>query len=103
MDSDDAASEAAEKGYGEIETAWRTRRHKGSCRSLGFSLDGEVLYSAGTDGIVKVADIEDGRVSAKLGVPIDEYVFSYIRLCIINPNYKSELELIAWFVQQGDR
>lgn len=74
VDSDDAASEAAEKGYGEIETAWRTRRHKGSCRSTAFSLDGEVLYSAGTDGIVKIAGVEDGRVRAKLGVPVDAYV-----------------------------
>ncbi|KAF2436787.1 WD40 repeat-like protein [Tothia fuscella] len=71
VDSDDGASEAAEKGYGEIETAWRTRRHKGSCRSLGFSLDGESIYSAGTDAIIKVANMENGRVFGKIAVPLD--------------------------------
>jgi hypothetical protein len=71
-DPDDAAS-ASDKGYGQIETAWRTRRHKGSCRAAEFSLDGEALYSAGTDGIVKAASAESGKVFAKIAVP-DSYV-----------------------------
>lgn len=64
----DAAS-ASDKGYGQIETAWKTRRHKGSCRTLEFSAGGEWLYSAGTDGIVKAADGETGRVFVKIVVP----------------------------------
>ncbi|KAK3711660.1 WD repeat-containing protein jip5 [Vermiconidia calcicola] len=56
-------------GTGVIDTAWRTRRHKGSCRCLAYSLDGRQLYSAGTDGILKAADAETGRVSGKVAIP----------------------------------
>lgn len=40
--NEDAAK--AENGCGKIDTAWRTRRHKGSCRCLGFSVDGECKH-----------------------------------------------------------
>lgn len=52
-----------------IETKWRTRRHKGSCRYVGFDHDGQVLYSTGTDGLVKAASTETGQVIAKIAVP----------------------------------
>ncbi|OJD37000.1 wd repeat protein [Diplodia corticola] len=65
---EDAAA-ASENGFGQIETAWRTRRHKGSCRSLAYSVDGEALYSAGTDGLVKAASSETGQVLSKINVP----------------------------------
>jgi hypothetical protein len=67
----EAAATASENGYGHIDSAWRTRRHKGSCRTLGFSFDGETLYSSGTDGIVKAASSETGRVFGKLAIPAD--------------------------------
>ncbi|KAF2132005.1 WD repeat-containing protein JIP5 [Dothidotthia symphoricarpi CBS 119687] len=70
-DSDNDATLASENGFGHIETAWNTRRHKGSCRTLGYSIDGAQLYSAGTDGIVKVADSATGKVTAKIAVPLD--------------------------------
>ena len=66
------SSIASESGLGEIETAWRTRRHKGSCRCLTFSADGEVLYSAGTDGLLKAARTETGQVCSKVAVPEDD-------------------------------
>ncbi|KAK2822989.1 WD repeat-containing protein jip5 [Arthroderma sp. PD_2] len=64
-------SELGEKknGLGHIDTIWKTRRHKGSCRSLAFGIDGEMLYSAGTDGWVKAAKSETGRVVTKFAVP----------------------------------
>jgi WD40 repeat protein len=70
-DSDPDETLASESGFGHIETAWSTRRHKGSCRTLAYSVDGSSLYSAGTDGIVKVADCATGRVTAKIAVPYD--------------------------------
>lgn len=56
-------------GTGHIDTIWSTRRHKGSCRCLTFGIDGETLYSAGTDGIVKVAKVETGVVVNKILIP----------------------------------
>lgn len=73
-DSDNDETLASENGFGHIDTLWKTRRHKGSCRTLGFSLDGSQLYSAGTDGIVKAADSATGQVVAKIAVPLDPYV-----------------------------
>ncbi|KAF2643026.1 WD repeat-containing protein JIP5 [Massarina eburnea CBS 473.64] len=70
-DSDADETLASENGFGHIETAWKTRRHKGSCRWLAYSHDGGQLYSAGTDGIVKVADLQTGQVAAKIAVPLD--------------------------------
>lgn len=61
---------AAQTGRSCVETAWRTRRHKGSCRSLCFSHDGEHVFSAGTDGLVKVAATETGQVVGKIAVPL---------------------------------
>lgn len=54
-----------------VDTAWRTKRHKGSCRCLGYSVDGRNLYSAGTDGILKAADSETGQVTGKVAIPPD--------------------------------
>lgn len=70
-EEDGDATLASESGYGQIETVWKTRRHKGSCRTLGFGYDGAQLYSAGTDGIVKAADAATGNVTAKIAIPLD--------------------------------
>lgn len=48
---------------------WKTKRHKGSCRSVAFDVlensVGEHIYSIGTDHMVKKAATETGRVVAK--------------------------------------
>ncbi|KNG44742.1 WD domain containing protein [Stemphylium lycopersici] len=68
---DDDTTLASENGFGTIDRLWRTRRHKGSCRTLGYSVDGASLFSAGTDGIVKIADSMTGQVTAKIALPLD--------------------------------
>ncbi|KAJ5863853.1 uncharacterized protein N7529_005769 [Penicillium soppii] len=68
-DDDAASNSSARNGKGHIDTMWRTRRHKGSCRTLGFGTDGQVLYSAGTDGLVKAASSETGQVQNKIAIP----------------------------------
>ncbi|OJD24859.1 WD repeat-containing protein JIP5 [Blastomyces percursus] len=62
-------STGLKNGFGHIDTAWRTRRHKASCRCLGFGIDGETLYSAGADGWVKAAKAKTGVVNLKIAVP----------------------------------
>ncbi|KAI1926582.1 WD repeat-containing protein jip5 [Ophidiomyces ophidiicola] len=62
-------SENGKAGYGHIDTVWQTKRHKGSCRSVAFGIDGESLYSAGSDGWVKAARTETGKVEWKFAVP----------------------------------
>lgn len=48
---------------------WKTKRHKGSCRSVLFDVlensVGEFIYSGGTDNIIKKASTETGKVVAK--------------------------------------
>ena len=56
-------------GIGIVEALWKTRRHKGSCRSICFDHDGTKIMSTGTDGIVKGADAQTGRVEWKLRAP----------------------------------
>lgn len=53
-----------------VDTTWRTKRHKGSCRCLAYSISGQQIYSAGTDGLVKAADVETGRVVGKVAIPM---------------------------------
>lgn len=71
-DDDGASNSSSRNGKGHIDTMWRTRRHKGSCRTLGFGIDGKTLYSAGTDGLVKAASTETGQVQNKIAIPLEK-------------------------------
>lgn len=69
--SSNNTSTSTTNGVGQIETTWRTKRHKGSCRSVAYSYDGEVIFSAGTDGVVKAASTATGQVGSKIGIVKD--------------------------------
>jgi hypothetical protein len=71
LDADGSKDGSAPKGRGQIQSTWRTRRHKISCRCLSYSLDGNDLYSAGADGIVKAASAVTGQVSSKVAIPLE--------------------------------
>ena len=71
-EDDTVSNVSACNGKGHIDTMWRTKRHKGSCRCLGFGIDGEMLYSAGTDGLVKAAKSETGQVENKIAIPLEK-------------------------------
>ena len=68
-DEDASIISSNSDGRGHISTLWRTRRHALSCRTLAFSPDGESLFSAGADGLVKCAPTETGQVVDKIRVP----------------------------------
>lgn len=56
-------------GSNGITTNWKTKRHKGSCRSVIFDINegsvGDYVYSVGKDHTIKKAATETGRVTAK--------------------------------------
>lgn len=55
-----------------LNVAWKTKRHSGSCRSVIFDVQdnfvGEFVYSVGLDNIVKKANSETGKVIAKTNI-----------------------------------
>lgn len=58
-----------------INTNWKTKRHKGSCRHAIFepleNSVGDFIYTCGTDNIIKKASTETGKVVGKVDVLSD--------------------------------
>lgn len=50
---------------------WSTKRHKSSCRVIGYTQDGDYVFSAGTDRVIKKADSQTGKVVAKCALDSD--------------------------------
>ncbi|KAI1137330.1 WD repeat domain-containing protein jip5 [Hypoxylon sp. FL0543] len=69
LSEDDADVSVLSDGKATVDTVWRTRRHKGSCRTLAFSNDGSALYSAGTDNLLKHFSPTTGQVASKIAIP----------------------------------
>jgi WD40 repeat protein len=51
-----------------VKILWKTKRHKGSVRSICFNSDGEELYTIGSDSVLKKAQSQTGKVLKKTTV-----------------------------------
>lgn len=49
----------------EIKQIWKTKRHKGSVRSICFNSEGTEIYTVGSDNVIKRADALTGKVIKK--------------------------------------
>lgn len=56
-----------------IVVQWHTKRHKKSCRDLCFDLPsgGDKVYTVGSEGVIKAADLETGHVVSKFSCDKD--------------------------------
>jgi WD40 repeat protein len=63
-----------------VKILWKTKRHKGSVRSICFNSDGEELYTIGSDSVLKKAQSQTGKVLKK----------TTIERCAPTRLYKSE-------------
>ncbi|SCW03771.1 LAFE_0G17854g1_1 [Lachancea fermentati] len=57
-----------------LELVWKTRRHKGSVRSMCFGDNGKYLYSVGIDNVLKKAATENGKVVKKTTLSNDSNI-----------------------------
>ncbi|KAG6042108.1 WD repeat-containing protein jip5 [Claviceps citrina] len=65
----DGDSSMMSDGRATVDSVWKTRRHKGSCRCLAYNHDGRAMFSAGTDSLVKYFDPNTGKVISKVSIP----------------------------------
>ncbi|KAG0635005.1 WD40-repeat-containing domain protein [Tuber brumale] len=54
---------------GKYAMQWGTRRYRKSCRAVAFSTDGEYIFSAGVNSLLKLADMGTGQVVSKAYIP----------------------------------
>ncbi|CAM9014601.1 unnamed protein product [Wickerhamomyces anomalus] len=48
-----------------VKQLWKTKRHKGSVRSICFNAEGDEIYTVGSDNVIKRADSLTGKVIKK--------------------------------------
>lgn len=63
--ADDTSSSSIGGGRGLIKSIWSTRRHKGSCRCLAYSHDGQCKRSPGTSLAVVDSNTDRGALCAR--------------------------------------
>ncbi|CCH42250.1 putative WD repeat-containing protein [Wickerhamomyces ciferrii] len=51
-----------------IKTIWKTKRHKGSVRSICFNAEGDEIYTVGSDNVIKRANAITGKVLKKIEI-----------------------------------
>lgn len=61
-------SNSNDKEDAPVKVVWKTKRHKGSVRSLCLDNDGSFIYSIGTDNVLKKAVADTGSVVKKISL-----------------------------------
>ncbi|KAH3683990.1 hypothetical protein WICPIJ_005013 [Wickerhamomyces pijperi] len=68
-----------------VKHIWKTKRHKGSVRSICFNADGDEVYTIGSDNVIKKADTQTGKVLKKAEIKDNNSAFTKILKSVTHP------------------